>query len=69
MPFALYPDWSIFLAAGLLADAGAYKGAFGVGDWSHTKAFWEFQVNSLLNSQRTVRRCEFLFSHGVKDFH
>ena len=48
---ALYPDWSMFLATGLLADAGAYKGAFGVGDWRCTKAFWEFQVNSLLSEE------------------
>ena len=48
---ALYLDWSMFLAAVMLANVGAYKG--GVGHWRHTKAFWESQMNSLLNFQRT----------------
>lgn len=61
---ASYPDWSMSLAAGVLADAGACKIGEDVGAWRLMKAFWEFQVSSLLNSQRTMR-CVFLFSCGI----
>lgn len=64
---ALYPDWRMFLAAGLLANVGTYKG--GVGHWRRTKGFGNHRWTHFSIFREQMRRFEFLFSDVVMTKH